>query len=173
MAIPETIDRTLLQTYLGDHITGATGGRNRIRDMAKRYADSDLGADLARVAEEISDEHEHLADLIDRLGLGQPLPKKALAALAELAGRLKANGRILTGSPMTPLLEIELMRSAVNGKQGLWETLVVYSKELGLDAAFYRRLAKQAGQQSRTLEALHALVRKDGLRPGEDKRRSS
>jgi len=172
MQIPETIDRSLLQTYLADHLTGATGGRNRIRNMAERYADSDVGPDLARVAEEITEEHEHLSDLIDRLGLAQPLPKKALAALAELAGRLKANGRILTGSPMTPLLEIELMRSAVNGKQGLWETLAVYAKELGLDAAFYRRLAKRAGQQSRTLESLHAMVREDGLRPGEDKRSS-
>ncbi len=170
MEIPDTIDRTLLQTYLADHLTGATGGRNRIRNMAERYADSDLGPDLARVAEEISEEHEHLEDLIDRLGLGQPLSKKALAALAELAGRLKANGRFLTGSPMTPLLEIELMRSAVNGKQGLWETLVVYAKELGLDATFYRRLAKRAGQQSRTLGSLHAQVRGDALRPGEDKR---
>ena len=149
-----------------------TGGRNRIRNMAERYAQSDLGADLARVAEEITEEHEHLADLIDRLGLGQPLPKKAIAALAELAGRLKANGRVFTGSPMTPLLEIELMRSAVNGKQGLWETLTVYAKELGLDATFYRRLARQAAQQSRTLESLHAMVRKDGLRPGPDKRSS-
>lgn len=170
MEIPSTIDRTLLQTYLSDHLTGATGGRNRIRDMAKRYAGSDVGPDLARVAEEITEEHEHLEDLIDRLGLGQPLPKKALAALAELAGRLKPNGRLLSGSPMTPLLEIELMRSAVNGKQGLWETLAVYAKELGLDPALYRRLAKRAGQQSRTLETLHATVRKDGLRPGQDTR---
>ena len=172
MEIPSTIDRTLLQPYLSDHLTGATGGRNRIRDMAKRYAGSDVGPDLARVAEEITEEHEHLEDLIDRLGLGQPLPKKVLAALAELAGRFKPNGRLLNGSPMTPLLEIELMRSAVNGKQGLWETLAVYAKELGLDAALYRRLAKRAGQQSRTLETLHASVRKDGLRPGQDKRSS-
>jgi UDP-glucose 4-epimerase len=172
MTIPSTIDRTLLQTYLGDHLTGATGGRNRMHNMAERFAESDLGPDIARIAEELSEEHEHLEDLIDRLDLGQPLPKKALAALAELAGRLKANGRILTGSPMTPLLEIELMRSAVNGKQGLWETLTVYANELGLDAAFYRRLAKQAGQQSRTLESLHAMVRKDALRTGEDKRSS-
>ena len=26
-------------------------------------------------------------------------------------------------SPMTPLLEIELLRGAVNAKQGLWQTL--------------------------------------------------
>jgi UDP-glucose 4-epimerase len=170
MTIPDTIDRTLLQTYLSDHLAGATGGRNRIRDMARRYARSDLGPDLARVAEQLEDEHDHLDDLIDRLGLGQPLPKKALAALAELAGRLKANGRVLVGSPMTPLLEIEVMRSAVSGKQGLWETLALYAKELGLDATFYRRMAKQAGEQSKTFAALHAQVRADALRPGEDER---
>lgn len=166
MPIPETIDRTLLQTYLSDHLTGATGGRARALKMAQWYADSDIGPDLARVAAQIDAEQEHLKELIDRLGLTQPLPKQLVARIGELAGRLKANGRALTGSPMTPLLELELLRMAVNGKQGLWETLAGYAPELGLDPQRYRDLVEQASTQEQTLEELHSRVRGDALRPG-------
>ena len=170
MTIPESIDRTLLQTYLSDHLTGATGGRSRAQKMAEWYASSDIGPELARFAAQLDAEHDHLSDLIDRLGLTQPLPKQLLARVGELAGRLKAIGRVLTGSPMTPLLELELLRSAVNGKQGLWETLVVYGPELGLDPDRYRDLAEQARAQERTLEELHGKVRGDALRPGSGRR---
>ena len=170
MRIPETIDRDLLQIYLADHLAGATAGRGRIRKMAQWYADSELGPDLARVAQQIDEERELLADLIDDLDLGQSPPKAALARLGEIVGRLKANGRALTGSPMTPLLELELFRAAVNGKQGLWQTLVAYADELGLDEQRYAALASRADDQQEILERLHAQIRGEALRPGEGKR---
>ncbi|MDO5501994.1 MAG: hypothetical protein Q4G67_02360 [Actinomycetia bacterium] len=166
MAIPQSIDRTLLQTYLADHLTGASAGRARVTKMSEWYADSSLGPDLTRIAEQIEEEYHRLEDLIDELGLRQSYPKMALARLGELAGRLKANGRVFTGSPMTPLLELELMRSAVNGKQGLWEALAEYADELGLDAEELESLAERAGEQSEILTRLHAEVRGDALRPG-------
>ena len=170
MTPPETIDRRLLQTYLSDHLTGATGVRARALKMADWYANSDIGPELARVAAELDAEQEHLKDLIDRLGLTQAVPKQLIARVGELAGRLKANGRAITGSPMSPLLELELLRGAVNGKQGLWETLVVYAPELGLDPQRYRDLAEQARAQERILEELHGRVRPDALRPGSGRR---
>ena len=170
MAIPSTIDRALLQTYLSDHLTGATAGRARSKKMAQWYASSPLSPDLTRVAGEIDEEHGRLAALIDDLGLTQPLPKVLLAQLGEAVGRLTPNGRLCSGSPMTPLLELELLRSAVNGKQGLWETLVEYSDELGLDAREFEQLARQAGEQSKVLESLHAEIRGQALRPGEGPR---
>lgn len=170
MAIPATIDTSLLRTYLSDHLTGATAGRARSRKMTEWYADSPLSPDLTRVAAEIDEEHDRLKQLIDDLGLTQPLPKVLLARVGEMAGRLKANGRVLTGSPMSPLLELELLRSAVNGKQGLWETLVEYSDELGLDASEFERRARQAEKQATTLESLHAEIRGQALRPGDGPR---
>lgn len=167
MTIPSTIDRTLLQTYLSDHLTGATAGRARSRKMAQWYASSPLSPDLTRVAAEIDEEHGRLAALIDDLGLTQPLPKVLLARIGEAVGRLKPNGRLVSGSPMTPLLELELLRSAVNGKQGLWETLVEYSEELGLDPHEFAELARRAGEQSTVLQALHAEIRSQALRPGD------
>lgn len=167
MAIPTTIDRTLLQTYLSDHLTGATAGRARSRKMSQWYASSPLSPDLTRVADEIEEEHGRLESLIDDLGLTQPLPKVILARVGEAVGRLKPNGRLFSGSPMTPLLELELLRSAVNGKQGLWETLVEYADELGLEAREFEKLARRADEQATVLESLHAEIRGEALRPGE------
>jgi hypothetical protein len=66
---------------------------------------------------------------------------------------------------MTPLLELELLRAAVNGKQGLWQVLAEYAEELGLDAADYVRRTADAERQEETLERLHAEIRPDALRP--------
>lgn len=166
VSVPATVDRRILQTYLSDHLTGAAAGRARARKMSEWYADREIGPALAEFARELDEEHRHLGELIDALDLRRGLPLQALARVGELLGRAKTNGRVLTGSPMTPLLEIELLRAAVNGKQGLWQVLAEYSDELGLDAADYVRLAAAADRQQETLERLHAEVRPEALRPG-------
>ncbi|HHU39321.1 MAG TPA: hypothetical protein GXZ45_08605 [Propionibacterium sp.] len=167
MPVPASIDRRVLRTYLADHLTGATAGRARAQKMKQWYGDTEIGPELARVADEIDEEHRHLASVIDRLGLRQPFVLRAVARAGEAVGRLKTNGRGLMRSPMTPLLEIELLRGAVNAKQGLWETLAGYAAELGLDASEYRRRADAVDRQVDVLERLHAQVRGDALRPGD------
>lgn len=164
MGIPPSIDRRMIQSYLGDHLTGATGGRARAHKMAEWYEDSELGDDLGRIARELDEEFDHLAAVIERLGLRQPLPLRLLARAGEFVGRVKPNGRILTSTPTTPLLELELLRGAVNAKQGLWEVLSVHSDQLGLDRAEHDRLAQQAADQAETLTRLHALIRDRAFR---------
>ena len=165
VAVPATMDRRMLQTYLSDHLTGAAGGRARALKMSEWYADREIGPALAEIARELDEEHGHLRELIDALDLRRGLPLQALARVGELLGRAKTNGRVLTGSPMTPLLELELLRAAVNGKQGLWQVLAEYADELGLDAAEYVRRTADADRQQETLERLHAEVRPEALRP--------
>lgn len=165
MAVPPTIDRALLQTYLADHATGASAARARAHKMTKWYADMPIDFDLTRMAHQLDDEHDHLTGLIDRLGLRQPLAKRTLARIGELSGRLKLNGRVVTGSPLSPLLELELLRSGVIGKLGLWQTLVDYSGELSLDPTTYRTYADKAQEQLQILQDLHAEVRPSALRP--------
>ena len=48
---------------------------------------------------------------------------RAVARAGEAAGRLKTNGRGLMRSPMTPLLEIELLRGAVDRQVEVLERL--------------------------------------------------
>lgn len=153
------IDRDVLKSYLNDHLTGAAGGRARANRMKQWYAETPIGSGLAAVADEIDEEYHHLHQLVGRLGLRRRLPLLLLARAGEMAGRLKPNGRGAKSSPVTPVLELELLRAAVNGKQGLWQTLAEHSGELGLDEQEYRRRSRLAEQQERVLEDLHARCR--------------
>ncbi|TNC18085.1 NAD-dependent epimerase/dehydratase family protein, partial [Georgenia sp. 311] len=147
--VPAHLERDILGLYLSDHLTGATAGLERAERMSAAYADTDVGEDLERVALEIREERELLKDLIDSLELRRRPYRQAAAWLAEKAGRLKVNERP-EGSPLTPLLESELMRSAVMGKLGLWQVLTELSDDLGLPAPLFEALAQQARDQAAT-----------------------
>lgn len=155
--LPLGLERDVFGLYLSDHLTGATAGAERCERMAQAYADTELGPDLAGIAAEIRQEREFLVDLIETLGLRSRPHRHAAAWVVEKAGRLKTNGR-LSGSPMTPLLEIELMRSAVAGKLAGWQTLTGLAPDLGLPQAMFVALAERAREQAATLERLHADV---------------
>lgn len=162
--VPSTFDKELLELYLSDHLTGSAAGLSRMRRMADDYAGSETGRVLRDIAHEVDEEQDRLERLIDTLGLRRLRHRQAAAWTAEKVGRLKLNGRVLTTSPMTPLLELELMRSAVMGKLGLWQTLTEIGAELGEDPEEFRGLAEQARRQAERLDQLHARVRGDALR---------
>jgi nucleoside-diphosphate-sugar epimerase len=165
--VPARLERDILGLYLSDHLTGATAGVARFQRMARAYADTDLGPDLRRIAAEVRDERVFLRDLIASLELPRRRHRQALAWLAEKAGRLKTNGRPL-GSPMTPVLETEIMRGAVMGKLGAWETLAELSDDLGLPADMFTALAERTREQAAILERLHRRIVPGAFRRGED-----
>lgn len=153
------VDRDLLGLYLNDHLAGAAAGRARARQMARQHADLPVGSGLHRLSSDLSAEHARLRRLVDELGLEQRRARRALAKLGERLGRLKLNGHLLTRSPMTPLLEVELMRGAVNAKRGLWQTVQDHAADLGLDRQEWADLDQQAQEQSQLLDELHGLLR--------------
>lgn len=162
-----SIDQDLLGLYLNDHLTGAAAGRARSRQMARQHADLPVGPGLSRLSTELDAEYSRLRALIDELGLKQRRVRRTAAAVGERLGRLKLNGHLLTRSPMTPLLEVELMRGAVNAKRGLWQTLRDHSAELGLREEEWAGLDETAQEQSALLDELHGLLRPDALRDGD------
>ncbi|GAA4285684.1 NAD-dependent epimerase/dehydratase family protein [Georgenia daeguensis] len=165
--VPPHLDRNLLGIYLSDHLTGATGGVSRIGRMAQAYADTELGPELSRLATEIGAARRELAALIDRLDLPSKPHRQAAAWVAEHVGRLKLNGRLTSRSPLSVVLELEIMRAAVAGQLGLWQTLVDLAPDLGLPTEPFEELAERSrGFQSR-LERLHEQARGPAFRVGE------
>ncbi|MCC2310013.1 hypothetical protein [Cellulomonas chengniuliangii] len=158
------LDRRLLGIYLNDHIAGATAGVSRIRHMADTWGDTPLGPTLRDIAAEITTEREWLIDTTERLGV--PVRKAKLAALwaGEHLGRLKPNGRVVSRSPLTALVELDLMQSAVSGKHSLWRSLQEWSPELGLDPEILEELALAADRQLDELRRLAVLARQVALR---------
>lgn len=158
------IDESLLGLYLSDHLTGATAGAARVDRMAADFVDTPVYATLSTIAEQIRAERRHLQQLIDDLGLRRRPSRQAIAWLGEHAGRLKNNGRLTHRSPMTMVLETELLRSAVIGKRGGWQTLADNAEDLGLDAAVFHELAEQALHQHEQLDEVHAYARRRAFR---------
>ncbi|WP_264030137.1 hypothetical protein [Cellulosimicrobium sp. SH8] len=153
-------DRDLLAIYLDDHVAGATVGVRRVARMARAYAGTPVGAVLGPLADELRDERAFLLVTTERLGLRASRTKILLAAAAERIGRLAPNGRLSRSSPLSALLEVELLRSAVMGKQSGWRSLAQLPADVDVDRA---RLAELDRQARRQVDDLTALL--DRLRP--------
>ena len=163
------IDMKLFGLYLSDHLAGATAGQGRIERMAGAFTDTPFHAELGALASQIREEREYVRTLVRDLGVPRRTPRRAAAWVAERAGRLKLNRRVVSRSPMTLVLESELMRSAIMGKLGLWQTLHDLSGDLGLDGARFEGLATKAREQLATLDRIHEYARRRGFYTEQDK----
>lgn len=162
---PQAADLSLLGVYLNDHLAGSVAGSQRFQRLAETLRRTPVGADIARIAEEVTAEREELRSIIEQLSLrDQNLPKQALAWLGERLARVKAGSGQVAASTTRALLEVELLRSALVGKLGVWQTLEEIGGGLGLDAARMRELRAQTERQQATMDEVHAYVRGRALR---------
>lgn len=147
----------LLRIYLHDHLAGATAGVARARRLAEAEASAADGAVLGELAASIEEDRRTLVATMGSMGVAPSRVKNAAAAGVERLGRLKLNGFVLRRSPSTPLVEIEALRMAVEGKRSLWEALASGAvptppaTDAVLDA-----LIRRADEQLAQLRALHA-----------------
>lgn len=166
--VPEDVTRDLLNLYLSDHLTGATAGANRIQRMADDFVDTPVFSQLSELANEIHAERAFLRNLIHDLGLKQMPYRQAVAWAGERVGQLKGNGRIISRSPMTMLLEAELMRGAILGKKGGWQTLREHAEDLNLDPRVFDQLVEASEKQIAALDEVHKYARVRALRDDRD-----
>ena len=144
-----------LGIYLNDHLAGATAGLELARRVASAgQMPADAGT-LARLAADIAQDRAALTDMMRTLGVPVRSYKVWAGWAGEKAGRLKPNGRLRIRSPLSNLLELELMRLGVQGKQALWRTLRTQaSTDPRLDAGRLDELIARAEAQADLLEDL-------------------
>lgn len=153
----------LLSTYLRDHHAGSVLGVL----LARRVLDSSRGTayadELARLAAEIEEDRDSLEALMEGLGVSRDRFKDLAAIAAERAGRLKPNGRLLSYSPLSRLLELEGLLLGVSGKLALWRSLRRLHGDVvaGIDVA---ALASRAESQRERIEELHLRAAEEALR---------
>ena len=142
------LDRKLLGIYLNDHLAGSTVGLELSRRARDSNKDNEYGEVLERVAKEIEEDRETLQRLMKDLGVRRDHPKVAVAWVAEKFGRLKPNGRLISYSPLSRLVEAESLALGIAGKLSLWEALAeVAGEDARLDPEELRRLAERAERQ--------------------------
>ncbi|TDD98182.1 hypothetical protein [Actinomadura rubrisoli] len=147
--------REFLGIYLNDHLAGAAGGVELARRLARAHRGSDDAERLTRLAADIAADRGALLSILRSLGIPVRRYKSAAARAAEKAGRLKFNGRLLSRSPLSDLVELEALRVAVEGKAAGWRTLLdVADQEPELDAGRLRTLLARADAQVTVLEEL-------------------
>jgi hypothetical protein len=147
------VETRLLGIYLNDHLAGATGGV----ELARRARGANRGTPfedpLRRLAGEIEEDRGDLVDVMRRLGVARDPLKVAFAWAAEKGGRLKLNGRLTGYSPLSRVLELELLSLGVEGKLAMWRVLASVAGEderlAGVDLA---ALVRRAESQRRLLE---------------------
>jgi len=92
--------------------------------------------------------------------------KVAAGWMGEKAGRLKLNGRLLSRSPHSDVLELELRRLGVEGKASCWRTLrTLADTGIGLDPSHLDGLLDRATRQAHSLESLRTATACETVAP--------
>ena len=142
------LDRKLLGTYLNDHLAGSTVGVELAKRARGSNEGSEYGEALEKVAREIEEDRDTLKRLMDALEIKYDHPKMAAAWTGEKLGRLKPNGRLLSYSPLSRLIELEMLALGITGKLSLWEALTeVADQDSRIDLAQLKELSQRAERQ--------------------------
>ncbi|GIG39741.1 hypothetical protein [Cellulomonas phragmiteti] len=153
------VDLTLVRTYINDHITGASAVAARVERMSRNLDEGEDAAALALLARQLREERGiHEATARD-LGFSLSRWKHVAAALAERVARLKPNGRAWSRSPLSVVLELEILRSGLEGKRLGWMTLREHADALGLDGDRLDALVERSREQADVVEEISARRR--------------
>ena len=157
-------DPALLGIYLNDHVAGSTAGLELFRRAAGSHAGTAAGDVLKRLTAEVEEDRDALLGIMRELGFPVRQYKVVAGWAAEKAGRLKLNGRLLSRSPLSSVVELEGLHLGVLGKAAGWRTLrALAASDSRLDAAALDRLVVRATAQAAELDALRIAAAQEAL----------
>ena len=156
-----------LETYLQDHRAGAEMGS----DLAHRLADENMGTPyedfLVGLAQEIDEDVATLEDIMSRYGVSKSVMKTVGAKVGEKIARLKPNEQLSGYSPLSRVLELEGLRSGVQGKLALWDSLMKIAPfDDHVDEAEVAALQAKAERQLTSLREHHAMAAREAFAEG-------
>ncbi len=152
---------------------GRRSGLELARRAAGSNADSEYGAELARIADEIAADRETLEQVMELLEVKPSPIKDAAGWTAEKFGRLKPNNSLLSYSPLSRVVELEGLVIGVTGKLALWESLRTRRRRERSTEIDFAALADRARDQRARLEDAARSARGRGLRRGSVRRRAN
>lgn len=143
----------LVTTYLQDHHAGSVGGLESFQRVAEGHADPHVREVVGRLVDEIKEDQTALERILSQVDGSTSTLKDAGAWVGEKAGRLKPNERLAERSPLSDLVELEMLVMGVHGKLLLWQALAALA-DPRMDAAELQRLVERAQAQEATLAEL-------------------
>jgi hypothetical protein len=161
--MPTTISEHL-ETYLQDHRAGAEAGSDLARRMLSENEGTPYEQFLDHLADEIEEDVATLERIMERLDIDRSALKAAAAKVGEKVGRLKPNNALTGYSPLSRVLEFEGLRSGVQGKLSLWDSLLEIAPfDDRIDAEEMARLLTRAEAQLKGLRVHHRLAAREAL----------
>ena len=149
----------LLGVYCNDHHAAATGGIELVSRMIGVHRGSHWEQPLAELLDQLREEQASLRAQMAAIGVPVRQYKAWGVWLAEKASRVKLNGRLVSRSPLSDLVEFEFLASAVRSKRSGFETLrIAAERDDRLDQAELDRLIDQANAQHEWLTAARQEV---------------
>ena len=143
-----------LQSYLNDHLAGATTGLELIEFLVSTHAGKPQALFFEDLRREVEADQRTLRDLIGHLGFEPSTTRQAAAWTMEKLARIKfllaGPGR---GSP-GELEALEALALGIEGKRALWAALAVVTGTPPLQTLDLERLQQRAGEQRARLEVL-------------------
>jgi hypothetical protein len=138
----------LLGIYCNDHLAASTGGVELVSRMLGRWRGTPYEPHLTALLTELKEERAALRATMEALGLPVRQYKQLASWVAEKVSRGKLNGRMLSRSPLSDLVEFEFIATAVLAKRAGLETLrEIAEVDRRVDAALMERLINQADRQ--------------------------
>ena len=120
-------------------------------ELVKRAASENRGTDrgifLAELAAEIEADRQALRDVMAELEVSPDRLKIAAGWLGEKGGRLKLNGQLIGYSPLSALVELEVLALGIHGKLGLWRALLELEDERVSEARLAELVARAESQR--------------------------
>ena len=138
----------LLGIYCNDHLAASTGGVELVNRMLGRHSGTPYEEHLTKLLSELREEQDALRGTMAALNLPVRQYKLLASWVAEKISRGKLNGRLLSRSPLSDLVEFEFIATAVLGKRAGFETLrEIAEVDKRIDADLLDRLIRQADKQ--------------------------
>jgi len=158
----------LLRIYLVDHDGASSGGVRLANRSRKSNKHTIYASPLATLATEIREDQAELRRILESLRIVPSKTKRAAAWAGATLGGFKPNGQILGYSPLSRVVELEALTSAVAAKLRLWTTLGDLAKvDRRLDETKLAELQKRARSQLDSLAELHCKAADDAFATGQ------
>jgi hypothetical protein len=110
-----------LDTYITDHLAGATAGLNLVQLAAKEHQGDEHGEFFSQLAIEIREDYETLERLMD----GLAIEKSAIKTAAAEVGTKVMSPKFTSGDDdaMNAFITLETLSIGVEGKTCMWTAL--------------------------------------------------
>jgi hypothetical protein len=153
---------THLAVYLNDHLAGATGAVELLRQLESM--DGAIADVAHRLRDEVASDREQLLNLMHRLEIGVSTVRQGSGWLGEKLAELKVRIDDRSGGALRVLELVEVLALGIEGKRALWTALdAVAEVRPDLRALDYGRLLQRVDEQRSLVERARLTAARSAL----------